>query len=107
MRSKKSTIRNQINFLIHLIVKVKNDDIFALASQLAYYLVLSFFPFMIFLVTLVGFSSLESEQVLNALHGIFPESIVDLTKSTIYEVFDKQYTGLLGASILLALWTAS
>ncbi|MBE6070477.1 MAG: YihY/virulence factor BrkB family protein [Clostridium butyricum] len=107
MRTVKSTIRNQINFLIHLIVKVKNDDIFALASQLAYYLVLSFFPFMIFLITLVGFSNLESEQVLNALHGIFPDSIVDLTKSTIYEVFNTQYTGLLGASILLALWTAS
>lgn len=107
MRNLKSSIRKQINFLIHLIVKVKKDDIFALASQLAYYLVLSFFPFMIFLINLVGFSSFGSEEVLDALHGILPESIVELTKSIIYEVFDKQYTGLLGASILLAVWTAS
>lgn len=107
MRNLKSSIRKQINFLIHLIVKVKKDDIFALASQLAYYLVLSFFPFMIFLITLVGFSSFGAEEVLDALHGILPESIVELTKSIVYEVFDKQYTGLLGASILLAVWTAS
>ena len=107
MKNLKSSIRKQINFLIHLIVKVKKDDIFALASQLAYYLVLSFFPFMIFLITLVGFSSFGAEEVLDALHGILPESIVELTKSIVYEVFDKQYTGLLGASILLAVWTAS
>ncbi len=107
MKNLKSSIRKQINFLIHLIVKVKKDDIFALASQLAYYLVLSFFPFMIFLITLVGFSNFDSEEVLNALHGVLPESIVELTKSIVYEVFDKQYTGLLGVSILLAVWTAS
>lgn len=107
MKNLKSTIRNQVNFLIHLVVKVKNDDVFALASQLAYYLVLSFFPFMIFLITLVGFSNLDSYEVLNELNGVLPESIVELTKSIVYEVFDKQYTGLLGVSILLSVWTAS
>ena len=88
-------MKNQINFFIHLIIKVKKDDIFALSSQLAYYLILSFFPFMIFLMTLVGFSSLESTEVINALNSILPESIVEITRSTIKEVFDNQYTGLL------------
>ena len=36
---------SKMDLLIHLIVKSKRDDIFSLASQLAYYLVLSFFPF--------------------------------------------------------------
>ncbi len=102
-----NSIKCIVNFLIHLIVKIKRDDIFALSSQLAYYLILSFFPFIIFLMTLVGFSSLESNEVITALSGILPESVVELTKSTIKEVFDNQYTGLLSFSIVLSLWTSA
>lgn len=107
MNKIKSKIRRQINLLIHLIIKIKNDDIFALASQLAYYLMLSFFPFILFLMTLVGFSSLSSVDILNGVSGVLPKSVVDLTRSTIAEVFDNQYKGLLGLSILLMVWTSS
>ncbi|AQS12061.1 hypothetical protein CLOBY_42210 [Clostridium saccharobutylicum] len=107
MNKIKSKIRRQINLLIHLIIKIKNDDIFALASQLAYYLMLSFFPFILFLMTLVGFSSLSSVDILNGVNGILPKSVVDLTRSTITEVFDNQYKGLLWLSILLMIWTSS
>ena len=102
-----SKIRRKINLLIHLIVKIKKDDVFALSSQLAYYLMLSFFPFILFLITLVGFSRLSSDEVLNGLAGLLPQSIVDLTTSTVMEIFDNQYTGLLGVSILLMIWTSS
>lgn len=105
--SKKLSLRRQINLLIHLIVKIKNDDVFALASQLAYYLILSFFPFIIFLITLVGFSNLSSIEVMGALSAVLPESVYELTESIVKEVFDKQYTELLGVSILLAVWTSS
>lgn len=107
MNKIKSKIRRQINLLIHLIIKIKNDDIFALASQLAYYLMLSFFPFILFLMTLVGFSSLSSVDILNGVSGVLPKSVVDLTRSTIAEVFDNQYKRLLGLSILLMIWTSS
>lgn len=107
MREINSKLRHYINIFIHLIVKIRKDDVFALASQLAYYLVLSFFPFMLFLMTLVGFSELNSIQVLEGLSVMLPRSILELTQSTIREVFDNQYTGLLGISILLMIWTAS
>lgn len=107
MSNLKFNIRRQINLLIHLIVKIKRDDVFAISSQLAYYLILSFFPFMIFLITLIGFSPLSSVEVLNNLNAILPKSIVDLTKSIIFEVVDTQHTGLLGVSVLLMIWTSS
>ncbi len=93
--------------LLHLIVKIKKDDVFALASQLAYYLMLSFFPFMLFLMTLVGFSKLRSVQILEALSVVLPKSILELTQSTITEIFDNQNKGLLGISLLLMIWTSS
>lgn len=101
------TTKHKLDLLIHLIVKVQKDDVFALASQLAYYLVLSFFPFMLFLMTLVGFSKLSSGDILGQLSVMLPKSVIELTQSTIMEVFDNQYTGLLGISIILMMWTSS
>lgn len=100
-------LKRKINLVILLIAKARKDDVFALASQLAYYLMLSFFPFMLFLMTLAGFSSLSSNEILNQLSFMLPKSILELTKSTIQEIFDNQYTGLLGISILLMIWTSS
>lgn len=107
MRDMNFRTKHYINIFIHLIAKIKKDDVFALASQLAYYLILSFFPFMLFLMTLVGFSKLSSVQILEGLSVMLPKSILELTQSTVREVFDNQYTGLLGISILLMMWTAS
>ena len=99
--------RSTLDFIVYFIVKVKNDDIFALASQLAYYLVLSFFPFLIFLMTVVGASALDSMEILDGLRNILPSTVFDLVASIISEVVDTQYTGLLGVSIALSIWVAS
>lgn len=90
-----------------LVDKIDEDDVFALASQMAYYLVLSFFPFMLFLMTLAGFSKLNSREILVGLDVMLPKSVLELTQSTVEEIFDTQYTGLLWVSILLMIWTSS
>ncbi|MBE6049213.1 MAG: YihY/virulence factor BrkB family protein [Clostridium sp.] len=99
--------RSKLDSLIHLVVKIKRDDIFALSSQLAYYLVLSFFPFLIFLFTLISFSNLNTEVILEALDTMLPTSVFELTQSIIVEVLETQSTGVLGISLVLAIWTAS
>jgi membrane protein len=99
--------RYGLNILMSLVAKIKKDDVFALSSQLAYYLVLSFFPFMVFLMTLVGFSSLSSSDILESLDVMLPKSVLELTQSTIKEIFDTQYKGLLWVSIFLMIWTSS
>ncbi|MGL5150177.1 MAG: YihY/virulence factor BrkB family protein [Clostridium sp.] len=97
-----------LDFIIYFIVKVKNDDIFAQAAQLAYYLVLAFFPFLIFLINLIGYSNrLNASEVLLGLQAILPSSVFELTESIIVEIITTQSTGLLGASVLLTIWTAS
>lgn len=99
--------RSTLDFIIYFIVKVKNDDIFALASQLAYYLILAFFPFLVFLMTVMGASSLDSIEILDGLRTILPSSVFDLVASIVREVVDTQYKGLIGVSIVLSIWTAS
>lgn len=108
MSNKKEGVkRGFFKFIIYFIVKLRDDDIFALAAQLAYYLILSFFPFLIFLLTLIGFSNLDSMEVLGALRAILPTSAFELIYNVIIEIIEKQNTGLLGASLLLVIWSAS
>ncbi len=97
---------SKMDLFIHLIVKSKRDDIFSLASQLAYYLVLSFFPFLIFLITLIGFIKPNPEQVLYGISVLLPTSVFELIQSTVSEIISSQNAGLLGVSVLLTIWTA-
>ncbi|WP_373897523.1 YihY/virulence factor BrkB family protein [Haloimpatiens sp. FM7315] len=90
-----------------LIKKVVDDDILALAAQLAYGFIVSFFPFLIFLLTIVGYSSIKSEEVLTSLKLILPMNAFQLVKSTVVEVVDFRKGNLLSFSLIATLWAAS
>jgi membrane protein len=98
---------SKFDLLIHLLVKVKKDDIFALASQQSYYLILAFFPFIISLASLVGYINLGSNDMIEGLKNILPTSIFELSKSTIKDVLGSQRTGLFSISILVSFWMSS
>lgn len=104
MKNKK---KSKLEALIYFIIKINNDDIFALGAQLAYYLVLSFFPFLIFLMTIVGFSKLNSAEILDGLRAILPTNVFILIDTIVVDIVETQSAGLLGASIILTIWSAS
>jgi len=93
--------------LVDLIIRFNKDDVPALGSQLAYKLVLAFFPFLIFLMTLIGFTSLNKIEVIVGLSSIFPGSVSLLIKNTIIEVVNIKSSSLLSISLLFTLWSAS
>lgn len=103
----RSRKRSFFDFMIYFIVKVKNDDIFALGAQLAYYLMLSFFPFLIFLMMVLGYSSLNSLDIIEGLRNLVPESAFHLIKSIVTEVLNTRSSSILGISVVLTIWTAS
>ena len=107
MSDENNSKKSFLDTIIYFIVKVNSDDIFALGAQLAYYLMLSFFPFLIFLMTIVGFSRLNSADILDGLRAILPNNVFSLIDTTVVELVDTQNAGLLGASIILTIWSAS
>lgn len=103
----RSFLRKTIIFLAMFVKKIGEDDIFALGAQLAYYMILSFIPFLMFLMTLIGFSHLNSDYVLHLLSNVMPTAAYDLIQSTVIEVVEREQTGLLWISIGLAIWVSS
>lgn len=96
----KSDIKN-------LFFRIHDDDVMALSAQLAYSFLLSFFPFLIFLMTLIGHSSINSGDALAYLSNIVPANAMELVKSTIVEVVDTRNSNLLSLSLLFTIWTSS
>ncbi|WP_238883039.1 YihY/virulence factor BrkB family protein [Clostridium sp. YIM B02551] len=94
-------------FCKRLVTKVNDDDIFALSAQLAYYLLLSFFPFLMFIMIMIGFSQLKSDEVLVYLSTILPQNVYQLVESTVVEVINGQKGQLILPTALLAIWTSS
>lgn len=91
----------------NLAFRFNDDEVLALASELAYGLIFSFFPFIIFLMTFIGFSPISSSDVLEAIRPILPHSALDLVKNTIVEVVDTRNGHLLSLSLIITIWSAS
>ncbi|MBU3093191.1 YihY/virulence factor BrkB family protein [Clostridium sp. CM028] len=96
-----------LNNLKQLVCRVIDDDITALAAQLAYDLLLSFFPFLLLLISMLSYSNLESKDVLIYLHQIMPKSAFDLIYTTVIEVLDSRNVNLLSISIIGIMWSGS
>lgn len=82
-------------------------DVFGLAAQLAYFLLLSLFPFLLFLVTLIGYLPVDELTVLDTIYAYVPPQIYDLISTNVEQLVRKQNGGLLSFGIIATLWAAS
>lgn len=86
--------------------RIADDQIFDLSAQLAYYFLLSLFPFLIFALTLLHYF-FTSDDVLGMIKTFVPPQSFDLIRTNLKSVLDVQRGGLLSFGILFTIWTAS
>lgn len=95
-------------FFQDLIVRMKDADIYGMGAQLAYFFLLSFFPLLIFLVTLLPYLNLKQELVFDFIESIVPTEVFLLTQGTLTEILTNQNGGgLLSIGIVGTIWSAS
>lgn len=94
-------------FLQDLIHRIRNVDMSGMGAQLAYFLLLSLFPMLIFLMTLIPYLNLHQEDVFDFLAGVVPDEVYILIENTLGEVLTNQNGGLLSIGILGTIWSAS
>lgn len=94
-------------FFKELIVKIKEMDISAAGSQLAFFFLLSLFPLLIFLFTLLPYLHLDQNEILLFIREYAPGSTASLIENTLKEVLENRNGGLLSVGILATIWSAS
>lgn len=87
--------------------RFSRDDIPGIAAQLSYFFLLSLFPFLIFLLTLVGFLPISADQVLGMIRDYAPGNTMEIIEENIEVLMNQQNRGLLSIGIIGSLWAAS
>lgn len=84
------------------------DEALPLAGNIAFRIVFSIFPFLIFLTALAGFFGSEAmvEHTITFLLSVAPHSLVDPLSNEIRSILTVPRSGLLSVGALLTVWSA-
>ncbi|MGY3724256.1 membrane protein [Granulicatella balaenopterae] len=94
-------------FLKAMIEKVQQNDLFNIGAMLAYYLLFSIFPFLIFLLNIVGLIAAEYQQDILELLQVLPKNVVEIINPILTSMIHSSSGTLLSVSLLVALWAGS
>lgn len=104
MRTK---VKGVIVFVKNFIKRFNESDVIGLSAQLAYFFLLSLFPLLMVLVTLLGYIPIGYQDVVNFLATYIPDDLVYILEENVAEVINGRNGGLLSIGIIGTLWAAS
>lgn len=86
--------------------EINEKNISTFAAKAAYFIILSFIPFLILLMTLLQFTQFQQEDVMNLFHQTVPQTIEPFINSIINEIYEKSSTTVISFSVIATMWTA-
>ncbi|AIQ57803.1 YihY/virulence factor BrkB family protein [Paenibacillus borealis] len=99
--------KDAFTFIKQLLQKIKADDVQGISAQLTYYLILSLFPFLIFIMTLIGYANISLEDKIQQLEQVMPAEAVSIIEEILQDVSEGRSQALLSFGMLATLWAAS
>lgn len=95
-------------FAIDIYNRFLNDDLLSTGAQVSFYLLLSLFPFLIFLITLASYTSIVNVQDnLKDLANFLPKNAYQVVMNTIKETVNKRSGTLLSFGMIITIWSSS
>ncbi|RXZ84631.1 YihY/virulence factor BrkB family protein [Paenibacillaceae bacterium] len=94
-------------FLQQMQCRIRDNEVPALSAQLTYYLILSFFPFLIFLIAAIGYLELSGDEFMKGITTLLPVESGGIVTTILDEVTTSSSNTLLSAGMLATLWAAS
>lgn len=85
--------------------ELNEKHVSAYAAKTAYFIMLSFIPFLLLLVTLIQYTQVDKSTVQALFTGVVPSTINPLINSIIDEIYGKSST-VISVSAIVTLWTA-
>jgi len=107
MHEKKFDIKALFEFIKELYFSFLKNDMPALSAQLAYSFLFSFFPFIIFVVTLLSYTNIYSLDILQNYSYLLPDIVYEILLDIITKTASSRSQTALSFSIILTLWAAS
>lgn len=84
---------------------MRNDHINESSAECSYYVILSFIPFLILLLTLIQYTNIEPQQLFETISNVIPETMKEMMLGIIREVYSKSL-GTISISLIFILFSA-
>lgn len=94
-------------FLKQLINQVSGSVLSDSGAMIAYYFLLSFFPFLIFLISVLSYTPLSDSNVLLSIASIMPEDVAQIFTTFFTELIGSRSEAILSTSILITIYSSS
>ncbi|MBS4175038.1 YihY/virulence factor BrkB family protein [Bacillus sp. FJAT-49736] len=101
------TFKNGIQFIKMLWKRIDENDLSGMAAQLAYFFLLSLFPLLLFMVSLLSYLPLTTDDLLNVIRDFAPKQTLAMIRENIQEILSNRNGGLLSFGIIATIWSAS
>lgn len=87
--------------------KIEQDYVAVFSAQAAFFIVLSFFPFIMFLLTLIHYLPIQEHVMMKTFNDMLPKALNSYIVLIVSEVYDHTSTTIVSLTAITALWSAS
>lgn len=87
--------------------KFRHDNIAAFSAQAAFFILLSIFPFLMFLLTMIQYLPFTEATLLTYVNDLFPSAISTFFVSAITEIYTISTGTIVSVTAIAALWSSS
>ncbi|MFW5672530.1 MAG: YihY/virulence factor BrkB family protein [Acetivibrio ethanolgignens] len=100
-------IRLFIDYIRYFLKQLKEHAVSAYAAQAAFFIILSFFPFIMFLMTLIRYLPVTEDMLISLTNQALPSHIGDYIVSLLNEIYGQSSAAIISITIITAIWSAS
>lgn len=97
-------LKNKASFLYKLYRRYIEDEVGNTAASLAYYLIFSFFPTIVFASMILGKMNISTEMVFRLLDGVLPADIIDIIGKYLKYLNENTSTNILMVSLFFTIY---
>ena len=96
-----------IGKLVYMLRRVQRMGISSHAANAGYFIVLSVFPALVLVLSVLRYTSLDAQDLLMLLEGFLPAALMDETERLIVSTYAHTSTTVVSVSVVGLLWSAS
>jgi len=94
-------------FIIELFKGIKDDDLISKANDLTFKILLSLFPFILFLMALASYFDIDAILLIEGMYQTLPPDVMDFIAPFMIELFEIRRPQILSISFIVMLFSAS
>ncbi len=99
-------MRKILTGISEITARVRRHHLYSFAATSAYFLLLSFIPFILILLVLIRFTSISETDMMNTILSVVPKEFSSFAGLIVKEVYTKSLA-VVPISVIIALWSAA